>query len=80
MVAVVHSCKSNSELTQLLCHCNYCICKNFRMFIEKVKEQGNTELVVGNEEYGLVNIRKNIFQSNSLSHLLFAMIVSAILK
>lgn len=42
-----------------------------KMFVEKIMKQTNTELVVGNENYGLVNIRRGIFQGYPLSPLLF---------
>lgn len=57
--------------------------KNIRMFIEKIIKDLKTELVVGNEKYGLVNIRREIFQDDALLSLLLviAMIpLSVILK
>uniref|UniRef100_A0A803SMP7 Reverse transcriptase domain-containing protein n=1 Tax=Anolis carolinensis TaxID=28377 RepID=A0A803SMP7_ANOCA len=47
------------------------ICKTVGTFIENMMEHWKTELFVGNESYGLVNIRRGIFQGDSLSPLLF---------
>ncbi|XP_062826554.1 uncharacterized protein LOC134296214 [Anolis carolinensis] len=47
------------------------ISKNVDTFIENMMEHWKTELFVGNESYGLVNIRRGIFQGDSLSPLLF---------
>uniref|UniRef100_A0A2D4F0B4 Reverse transcriptase domain-containing protein n=1 Tax=Micrurus corallinus TaxID=54390 RepID=A0A2D4F0B4_MICCO len=47
------------------------ISKNITSFTEKAMKQWRIQLVVGNENYGVVNIKSGIFQGDSLSPLLF---------
>ena len=48
---------------------------NVRFFVNASMKQWNTELTAGNQRLGNVKIRRGIFQGDSLSPLLFILVI-----
>ena len=48
---------------------------NIRSFVNASMKQWNTELTAGNQRLGNVKIRRGIFQGDSLSPLLFVLVI-----